>query len=242
MPVFSLAHSAGGEAGDECGPTNAGIPMYLTQTYTWAYIWPKAVWFFDRPFVVSAILWGNYRQLLRAVLAEISAGEHVYQPACVYGDFSLRLAGRLGPAGRLDIADIVPIQVENARQKLRSATNATVRLHDAGERLGRSYDVVCCFFLLHEMPSGYKRRTVDALLEAVAPGGKAIFVDYHRPGSAHPLRWAMSLIFERLEPFAKDLWRHEIASYASRPDAFVWSKKTCFGGLYQKVVARRRAD
>lgn len=226
-------------AGDR-DPARVSIPRYLSDTYTWAYLRPASVRFLDRPLVVSAILWGNYRRLLRAVLAELRPGQRVYQPACVYGDFSLEIAGALGPDGHLDVADVVPLQVQNCRRKLGASPNASVHLWNAGDRRREAYDVVCCFFLLHEMPERYKRRTVDALLAAVRPGGKAVFVDYHRPHRADPLKWAMSLVFDTLEPFSKDLWRNGIDDYGGRSREFAWSKQIYFGGLYQKVVAERR--
>lgn len=240
MTPSDLALASDEAAEAECALMGAAIPAYLEAIYSWAYIRPAALRLLDRPLIVSAILWGNYRRLLRALLAELRPGQRVYQPACVYGDFSIKVAEALGPRGRLRVADIVPAQVANARRKLRGAGNACVHQHDASEPLAASYDVVCCFFLLHEMPSVYKRRTIDALLDAVEPGGKAVFVDYHRPRPAHPLKWAMSLVFDTLEPFAKDLWDNEIASYGSRSEDFTWSKETYFGGLYQKVVAERR--
>ena len=49
----------------------------------------------------------------------------------------------------------------------------------------------------------------------------------------------MGAIFDRFEPFAKELWRHDIADLASESDRFAWHKETFFGGLYQKTVARR---
>ncbi len=219
------------------------IPGYLKDTYTyaWAYLRPAVVRLLDRPLVVSVILWGNYRRLLHAALAELRPGQHVYQPASVYGDLSSKIARALGPEGHLDVADVVPLQVENCRRKLSGFGNATVRLWDAGDRCRGTYDVVCCFFLLHEMPEAYKRRVVEALLQAVRPGGKVVFVDYHKPHWAHPLKWVMSLVFDALEHFAKELWFNEIASYASRSEEFTWSKQTYFGGLYQKTIARHRA-
>ena len=99
---------------------------------------------------------------------------------------------------------------------------------------------MCSFFLLHEMPEAHKRRVIDALLKAVRPGGKAVFVDYHKPHWAHPLKGLMSLIFDLLEPFAKGLWENDIENFASSAVDFVWSKQIYFGGLYQKTIARRR--
>ena len=81
---------------------------------------------------------------------------------------------------------------------------------------------------------------VDALLGSVVPGGKVVFVDYHRPHPRHPLKGVMSLIFDFLEPFAKSLWHADIADFAGARDDFAWSKQTYFGGLYQKTVALRR--
>jgi SAM-dependent methyltransferase len=216
------------------------IPDYLTRIYSWAYLWPRTVALLDRPLVVSTILWGNYRRLLRATLDELRPGQRVLQPACVYGDFSQRVAAHLGPRGHLDVTDVAPLQVRNCRRKLEGSRNAVVRLRDAAEHGGTDHDAVCCFFLLHELPADYKRRVVDALLAAVRPGGKVVFVDYHRPHWAHPLKAAMRLVFAALEPFARELWDQEIPGYASRAEDFTWSKRCYFGGLYQKTVAQRR--
>jgi SAM-dependent methyltransferase len=215
------------------------IPDYLRETYAWAYLSPRSVRFLDRPLVVSSILWGNYRRLLKTLLAELAPGQRVLQPACVYGDFSTRLAEHLGASGRLEVADIAPIQVRHCRRKLAGFPQASVRLGDAAAVQPGTYDAISCFFLLHELPDRTKRLAVDALLASVRPGGKAVFVDYHRPHPLHPLKPMTGLVFGLLEPFAKSLWRREIASYSSETEAFTWSKETYFGGLYQKVVARR---
>ena len=220
-------------------PAQPPVPSYMQEIYAWAYLWPTSVRLLDRSQVVNAILWGNYPRLLRVALAELRPGQRVYQPACVYGDFSQRVAEALGPNGHLDVGDVAPVQVENCRRKLRACDNVRVHLWDAADKFFGVYDVVCCFFLLHEIPETYKHRVVDALLEAVPSGGKVVFVDYHGPHWAHPLKWIMSFVNDTLEPFAKALWVYEIASYASQPKAFSWSKQTYFGGLYQKVVAER---
>jgi len=217
----------------------AALPDYLTKTYSWAYLNRTALFLLDRPSVVSSILWGNYRRLLRATLDELSPGERVLQPACVYGDFSVRLAQHLGPDGHLEVADVAPLQIENCRRKLRELSQATTVVRDAAAPLPRRFDAVCCFFLLHELPDPHKRQVVTALLRAVRPGGKIVFVDYHRPHPAHPLKGVMRLVFDGLEPFAKALWTREIASYGEASADHVWSKQTFFGGLYQKTVARR---
>ncbi|NNG03559.1 MAG: class I SAM-dependent methyltransferase [Inquilinus sp.] len=216
------------------------LPAYLQETYAWAYLWPISVRLLDRPWITSAILWGNYRRLKRAAFSEIPPGQRVLQTACVYGDLSYDLGALVGPRGRLDVIDVAPIQVANCRRKLNGVGHAHVRLADAAAPGGGPYDVVCCFFLLHELPDDRKRAVIDSLLSAVVPGGSVVFVDYHKPRSLHPLRGLMSIVFDWLEPFAKTLWRREISSFAPAADRFDWRKETYFGGLYQKVVARRR--
>jgi SAM-dependent methyltransferase len=216
------------------------VPDYLEKTYRWAYLRPSSVWLLDRPQVVNTILWGNYRRLLRAALAEMRPGQRVYQPACVYGGFSHQVAEYLGADGHLDVGDVAPVQVDNCRRKLSDCKNVRVHLWNAADKGPGGYDTVCCFFLLHEIPEAYKHRVVDQLLEAIEPDGKLVFVDYHGPRRGHPLKWIMRFINYSLEPFARALWDNEISSYASRKDAFTWTKQTYFGGLYQKVVVERR--
>lgn len=112
-----------------------------------------------------------------------------------------------------------------------------MRAADAAQPGGGPYDEVISFFLLHEMPDDYKRAVVNALLDSVAPGGKVIFIDYHKPHPLHPLKWITALVFALLEPFAKSLWHHEIADFANEPDRYHWCQETYFGGLFQKTVA-----
>jgi len=215
------------------------IPEYLSASYGWAYLNRKNACLLDREAVVAAILLGNQRRLRRAALAEIEPGQRVLQAAHVYGCFIPELACRIGTSGHLEVVDLVPLQAALCRRKLRNFPHAHVRIADAAEPGESSYDVVSCFFLLHEIPDEEKRSVVDALLGRVAAGGKAVFVDYHEPSPAHPLRLVYRWLFNHLEPFAESLWHHEVQEFASDANAFRWEKVTMFGGLYQKTVACR---
>jgi len=220
-----------------------GIPKYLSRTYTWAYLDPRTLRWLDRPAVVSAILWGNANRLMRSAVAEFSAGQRVLQAACVYGAFSRMLADRVSASGALEIVDVAPLQLANARRKLAGLAHVVLRQADLslpGCLRADSHDAVCCFFLLHEMPEEERRRVVDNLLRAVRPGGKIVFVDYHRPRRWHPLGPVMAGVFRWLEPYAPSLFDHSIESRSPRAADFEWKKATCFGGLYQKLVGVRR--
>lgn len=224
-------------------PVDGALPAYLRRTYSWAYLDRRTLPWLDRPAVVSAILWGNAGRLMRAAVAAFRPGERVLQAACVYGGFSRMLAERVGGAGRLEVVDVAPLQVANARRKLADLPQAAVRcadLADATEAGAGSHDGVCCFFLLHEVPEAVRRRIVDQLLGAVAPGGRIVFVDYHRPHPLHPLRPVMAAVFRWLEPYAGSLLDADIGALSARGGGFAWRKRTLFGGLYQIVIGERQ--
>ena len=219
------------------------IPDYLEKVYWWAYLHPNAVRLFEREWLVNLILWGNFSRLRDEALAELgeTIDQSVLQIACVYGDFSQRIASRLGEQGQLDIVDVAPIQLDNLRNKLKP--DARIHLHhqDASDLHfpDGNFDSTLLFFLLHEQPEAVRRATLAEALRVTRPGGKVIIVDYHGPTRRHPLRMVMKGILKRLEPFALDLWQQEIATYlpSGRPTSSL-VKSTSFGGLYQKIVIR----
>ena len=189
--------------------------------------------------LISLILWGNNRRLKQALLSEINPHATVLQAAHVYGDLIPEIAAKLSHSGQLEVVEVAPVQAARCREKLRDFPQAVVRVGDAAKLRTGPKDLVSCFFLLHEIPSDYKRAVVDRLLAHVGEGGKAVFIDYHRPHRLHPLKLLMMVIYRIFEPFAKELWDHEISDYASNPAAFSWRTETYFGGLYQKTIAER---
>ena len=52
---------------------------------------------------------------MNAAVREFSAGQRVLQAAAVYGDFSQRLARRLGGEGQLTVLDVASIQIANVQ-------------------------------------------------------------------------------------------------------------------------------
>ncbi len=220
---------------------NHPIPAYLHDVYNWAYLNPRNVRLLDNEAVVNTLLWGNSGRLRHAVLAEISKGDQVLQAAHVYGRLIPELAKTIGRGGSLDVIDVAPLQVALCRRKLQAFPQARARIADAVHPGGNKYDVVVCFFLLHELPKAYKCAVVDALLARLSPSGKVVFIDYHAPAWWHPLRGVMRQIFARLEPFAEAMWQTKIADIASDPEPYTWRTETYFGGLYQKTVAIRKA-
>ena len=225
--------------GRSSGVPHPAIPTYLREVYDWAYLNQRNAWFLDNEAVVTALLFGNSARLRRAVLGELTAGQHVLQAAHVYGRLIPAIAETIGPSGHLDAIDVAPLQAALCRRKLKRFSNTRTRIANATRLPVGAYDVAVCFFLLHELPDGYKRAVVDALLASVKPGGKVVFVDYHAPQPWHPCRALMRRVFARLEPFAETMWHHKIEDFATEPQVCEWQTETYFCGLYQKTVASR---
>lgn len=245
VSIMARAEIEAPTAGPGLGfPAAVPLPRYLEQTYWWAYLHPHGVRLFERQWLVNLILWGNYRKLRDAALAALGSPieGHVLQIACVYGDFTEQLALRLGGTGRLDVVDVAPVQLDNLHRKIGARPGVTLHHRDSANLGFRdaAYDRVVLFFLLHEQPEHVRARTVEEALRVVRPGGKVVFVDYHRPGRGNPFRYLMQPVLALLEPFALGLWDSDIASWlpASVPAAAI-EKRTYFGGLYQKVVVSR---
>jgi len=219
-------------------------PHYLTANYWWAYVHPRAIWLFERQWLVNLILWGNYVRLRNAAMAEL--GEVLpgatLQVACVYGDLTGELSRRVAAGGgRLDIIDVLPMQLENLGHKLPSGAPARLLAMDSADLTlpDASYDRALLFFLLHEQPSQHRERTLSEVFRVVRPGGEIVIVDYARPRWWHPLRYLWRPLLAALEPFALDLWRDEIVRWLPAAAQGKWRKQSFFGGLYQKVVITR---
>ena len=126
------------------------VPGYLTRAYWWAYVHPHAVRVFERQWLVNLILWGNFGRLRDAALDALGTVLHgrTLQVACVYGDLTARLAAKLAPDARLDVVDVLPIQLENLARKL-PGRDAVTLLHANSVAVPcapASYDRALLFF------------------------------------------------------------------------------------------------
>jgi len=227
------------------GTAAATVPQYLQDTYWWAYVHPNAVRLFERQWLVNLILWGNFAKLRDGALA--ACGQRLegrtLQVACVYGDFTPRLAQRLAPDATLDVVDVLPVQLDNCARKVRGSERVALHQADAARLpfADGGYDQVVLFFLLHEVPEDVRRRTLAEAMRVLAPAGRLVIVDYHRPARWHPLRGVMRWILRNFEPFALDLWREELDAWLPR-GAKVAERTTVWGGLYQRLVVVHAAE
>ncbi|MCG7900128.1 MAG: rhodoquinone biosynthesis methyltransferase RquA [Candidatus Thiodiazotropha lotti] len=214
------------------------IPSYLQKAYWWAYLHPRAVRFFEQQWLINLILWGNFNNLRDAALEKLghSIEGKTLQIACVYGDFTPRLAQQLTPGAILDVIDVAPVQLDNTRSKIGS--NGQVRLHQQDsskmEFQDGEFDNTVVFFLLHEQPEAVRLATIAEAVRVTRKGGRIVFVDYHLPAVWNPMRYVMKGIFKLLEPYAENFWCKDIENWANldRNQAGI-KKRLFFGGLYQ---------
>ncbi|MFD2181975.1 rhodoquinone biosynthesis methyltransferase RquA [Rhodoplanes azumiensis] len=245
--VATQAVSGGAQAGmpHREGPSATAIPSYLDVHYWWAYVHPNAVKVFERQWLANLILWGNYARLRDAALDLLGAvlPGRTLQVACAYGDLTPHLVERVSAGdGTVDIVDVLPVQLDNLRRKL--AADAPVRLVETDSSAlplpDASYDRVLLFFLLHEQPESWRRRTLAEAVRVLKPGGRLVIVDYAKPHWWNPLRYGFAPVLAALEPFALDLWREDVSGWMpALPPGQKIERRTYFGGLYQALVIGR---
>lgn len=226
-------------------PRTPPVPQYLQQVYWWAYVHPRAVQFFEREWLVNLILFGNYTKLRDAALESLGPQltGRTLQIACVYGTLTPCLRQQLAPDARLDVVDIVPAQLKNLARKLPADDKRVTLVQCDSSSLSMpdaSYDQVLLFFLLHEQPEPVRRATMAEAVRVCKPGGRIVIVEYDKPVPYHPLRPLIRLVFDKLEPFAIDLWKQDVTEFFpenNRPKLL--SKTRYYGGLYQRLVLER---
>ncbi len=221
------------------------VPDYLEKTYWWAYVRPWAVRVFEREWLVNLILWGFYRPLRDKTLAAM--GEEIdgrtLKISCCYGQLEPMLAQRVrAGGGRLDLIDVAPEQLKNARRKLSDfIRDGIVSLHhrDAVD-LGfadESYDRALIFFLPHEQPEDVRRCTFAEAFRVVRPGGKIYVTEFSKPKVWHPLKYIWHTVLCVLEPYAPSLWRSPIATWLPKGGAGCEIEvQKIFGDFYQVVT------
>jgi ubiquinone/menaquinone biosynthesis C-methylase UbiE len=229
----------------------AGLPDYLERHYAWAYVWPFSVWFFDHQPIINAILFGNYRRIMRATMRfmDLANAGKTLQVAGVYGELSPTLA--LGLREPLHLIDAAPIQLEAARRKV-EAIGKTIRLGrmhaEALQYAGGTFDTVLLFLLLHEMPPQARRAALREAVRVLKPGGSLVIAEYGENKGRHFFhRLApMRAILTWAEPFLGGFWSENLSHALAECGAMAGRNVTLdaqvdvFGGFYR--VARYRAS
>jgi len=225
--------------------TDDAVPDYVEKYYWWAYARPWARTFFDRQWIINLILYGNYKRLQEAALAEFEGdlSGRTIQVSCCYGSLTPILAQRvLRDSGELDVVDVLPGQLENVKKK--TGANPALRLAQMNAAAldfpDSSFDNLLLFFLLHEVPQDVRERAVVEAFRVLKPGGKIVVVDFGKPERWHPFRYLWLPLLGILEPFAVPMWRKELKELLpAQMESRTWKKESYFGGLFQKLVSTK---
>ena len=222
-----------------------GTPEYLARHYWWAYLDPIGVWFFDHYSVINLILFGQYRNILNEVMRRYAAtnGACTLQLTCAYGSITPTLA-RAANTHELHLADVAAIQLYAAQHKIPPSVKPVLYARMNTEALAYaddSFDTVIIFFLLHELPSAARDRTLHEALRVLKPGGHLLLAEYGANHGRHLLhrlvvpRWVLG----KLEPFLSDFWHSDLDAQliaCARDNGKTLrhnGETTLFGGFYR---------
>jgi len=229
-----------------------GIPWYLARHYWWAYLWDKAVWFFDHQPIINAILFGQYRNLMSATMERLqqTPKDSVLQLTCVYGELTPKLSQLISDAP-FHITDAATVQLDLARRKTGRDKLRATRMN--AEQLGYksdSFSTIILFFLLHEMPPEARINTLSECMRTLQPGGSLLLTEYGALPKHHllyrflPFRWTLT----KLEPFLGSFWEMDLEGELQRLAAehgktvTLESKQPIFSGFYRVMEFKVKSD
>lgn len=223
-----------------------GNPEYLAHYYWWAYLAPIGVWFFSHHLIINAILFGQYRRLLGALMQHLRAAPcgRMLQLACAYGNLTPALAGL---TDELHLTDVASIQLKIAGEGLAQQQRGALMTRMNAESLAyasSSFDTMVIFFLLHELPPAARQRALSEAVRVLKPGGRLLIAEYGVNRNRHPLHRITPLrrIIERLEPFLHDFQLEDLPAQlqscaAEQGKALQQAGETqLFGGYYRVLI------
>ena len=215
------------------------IPSYITEVYGNLYQKGKLADFLDNDRVLAFLTLGARKKLVQDVVQEVAPNSAVLQIGCTFGSEIEAVADKITPYGQFDVFDVCPEQIKRCRHKT-IYQKINYEVFDGRRALSQKYDTIILFMLLHEVPPASKGKILNNALDNVVTGGKVVIIDYAMPSKFNPL-WYFIRAFNRLyQPFAEDMWKRSVQSYALNPKDFNWRRTFYRGGMYQKVVATRK--
>lgn len=216
------------------------VPEYLESVYRNSYFRPVFARIMDDDWTAQLTTFFQVKKLIRCVTDEIFEGNDVLQLGLASGSLESEIAAKMNAHGHYDIEDISPAHIDAASPRLAPWLNTEVKERDITVPTDKRYQVVVCFFLLHELPDARKKAVIDRALNSLTAEGRVIFIDYAHPSRLNPFKYLVKYYNRLNEPFAESLWHNEIESFAPKSDKFIWDKKTFFGGMYQCVIAQKK--
>jgi len=204
------------------------LPKYLAKHYWWAYLSPIGAKFFDYPFIVNRILWGQYDKISQDTVNLFSTPElserkqqKVAGISCAYGEFFPKLIQNKN-IEQLFLFDIAPIQIQQMQKKISSQLikNKCQFFLSNAEQIAlasKSVDSAILFFLLHELPAQARKNVLAETVRITKSKGRIIIADYGQKSNKHFFHRIklFNHIFETLEPFLANFSRCDLIAELS---------------------------
>jgi ubiquinone/menaquinone biosynthesis C-methylase UbiE len=200
--------------------------------------------------IISAILLFQYDRLVSRIVAELQqqdlGGRDVLITSCAFGNVIPRVVGAAVDKGarRVHLVDLIKNELVHARSKLGDLARK-VEFSEADATSMRHADASVAanviFFLLHELPHELKGEALKEAARTVAPGGKLLLAEFHRPDS-WVLRAFSWTYFKVFEPLGLALWdSHDPLNYLESLGGWSCTRTTHFFGNFQVIVATKQA-
>jgi len=198
--------------------------------------------------VISAILLFQYHRLVSRIIAELDRLDlhqrKVMITSCAFGNVIPRVvaAAVRGGAERVVIADIIDNELVHARGKLDDFAGRVDMVEEDATALKQGDGTVAAnviFFLLHELPHHLKAKALSEAGRTVAPGGKLLLAEFHRP-DLRVLRALSWTYFKVFEPLGLALWdSHDPLKMLQDMGGWRCERTTCCFGNFQVISATK---
>lgn len=198
--------------------------------------------------IISAILLFQYHRLVSRIVAELGQldlqGRRVLITSCAFGNVIPRVvrAAVQGGAERVLVADIIQNELIHASTKLGELSGKVEFIEDNATDMKQGDGVVAAnviFFLLHELPHDLKGKALDEAGRMLAPGGKLLLAEFHRP-ELWVLRTLSWTYFKVFEPLGLALWdTHDPLNYLEGVGGWTCERTTYFCGNFQVITATK---
>lgn len=212
------------------------VPPYMNILFNKLYSNKVLSGICDDERIVKLSNLGLKKKIMADLLRDIAKNAHVLQIGLTFGDELERIYQKVRKQGKIDVFDISDLQIERAKEKY-ARKNIEVINYNAAMSWDEKYDVVICYNILHELPLKTRQKVMDNVLDSLATGGKAVFIDYAKPAWWQIIRFPL-FVFNRLyRPFAESLWQQPVENFCSKKDEFRWQHTYYGGKLWQKTIA-----
>ena len=212
------------------------VPPYMNILFNKLYNNKVLSGIFDDERVVKLGSLGLKKKIMTDLLRDVAKNAHVLQIGLTFGDELDRIYQKVRKHGKIDVFDISDLQIERAKEKY-ARKNIEIVNYNATMSWDEKYDVVICYNLLHELPLITRQKVMDNVLNSLATGGKAVFIDYAKPVWWQIVRFPLCFFNRLYRPFAESLWQQPLENFCSQKDEFRWQHTYYGGRLWQKTIA-----